>query len=330
MKNMVDLFAELGRCLESFGNDAVSIRAIKEAHIQNGWFVESDMRRAVAAIASQMLVRNKLETWVKPYPIKTTSARRILVVMAGNIPLVGFFDLLCTLIAGHQAWVKPSSKDRALMRYVVDLMREIDPEIPIVWCEESSTLQPDAVIATGSDNTNRYFRARYAGIPALLRGSRQSVAVLSGRESPEQLRGLSDDVFAYSGLGCRSVSLLFVPRGWKTRLQPPAQMNDKYRHNYLQTRAVLTMQGCAFHDLGAAVLVEERSFPHALSRIHYTEYDSLQEVKEWIDMHDSELQCVVTNVLQHSRRADFGQAQCPGLTDWPDDRDVLEFLTSLR
>lgn len=297
--------------------------------MENGWFTEHDIRRAVAAIASQMLARERLEEWVAHYPIPVASPRRVLVVMAGNIPLVGFFDLLCTLVAGHEAWVKCSSKDRVLMEYMVALMREIDPEVPIVWARERQSEQPDAVIATGSDNTNRYFRARYAQIPALLRGSRQSVAVLSGRESHNQLQGLADDIFAYSGLGCRSVSLLFVPRGWSGALQPPRQMNEKYRHNYLQTRAVLTMQGIPFRDLGSALLVHERAFPNALSRIHYAEYDSLQEVEQWLQLHDNELQCVVSEVVDHSRRVGFGQAQSPGLTDWPDERDVLEFLSAL-
>lgn len=330
MKNTLNLFVELGRRLTRFGADPASQQVIDKARMENNWFSEYDIRRAVEAIAMQMLIRERLEPWMAHYPIPVVAPRRILIIMAGNIPLVGFFDLLCTLIVGHEAWVKCSSKDRVLMEYIIEQLRGIAPQVPIVWARERETERPDAVIATGSDNTNRYFRARYARIPALLRGSRQSVAVLSGDESPTQLRGLADDVFAYSGLGCRSVSLLFVPRGWDGVLKPPPQMNEKYRNNYLQTRAVLTMQGIPFRDLGAAVLVKERAFPNALSRIHYSEYDTLQEVEEWLRLHDNELQCVVTESVTHSRRVDFGQAQSPGLTDWPDERDVLEFLTTLR
>lgn len=327
MKNRLDIFVELGRRLAGFGSDELTKRCMEEAHDQNNWFSESDVRRAVGAIASQMLVREKLETWVQPYPLPVAEQRNVLVVMAGNIPLVGFFDMLCVLMAGHRAWVKCSAKDRVLMEYVVGLLREIEPEVPIFW-SDGGDLRPDAVIATGSDNTNRYFRTRYAGIPSLLRGSRQSVAVLDGGESQEQLQGLADDVFAYSGLGCRNVSLIFVPRGTVLKL-PVRQMNDKYCHNYLQTRAVLTMQGIPFEDLGTAVLVEERAFPNALSRINYSYYDSLQEVEDWLRMYDDELQCVVSQCVGHSRRVGFGVAQAPRLTDWPDDRDVLEFLATL-
>ena len=186
----------------------------------------------------------------------------------------------------------------------------------------------DAVIATGSDNANRYFRAHYAGIPSLLRGSRQSVAVLSGHETPEQLAGLADDIWAYSGLGCRSVSLIFAPEGYESALQIPS-VNDKYINNYRQQRALLEMQGRSFVDLGCAVAVEQCAFPAALSRIAYAHYATLDEVAAWLAGHDGELQCVVTGCLPHSRRAGFGCAQSPALTDYPDDRDVLAWLAAL-
>lgn len=184
------------------------------------------------------------------------------------------------------------------------------------------------MIATGSDNANRYFRAQYAGIPALLRGSRQSVAVLSGRETPEQLRGLADDIWAYSGLGCRSVSLLFLPEGYEPKLEMP-DVNPKYINNYRQEKALCEMSEPPYVDFGRAVAVEQREFPAALSRIAFVRYKTPEEVTAWLTQHDNELQCVVTTLLPHSRRVDFGRAQSPSLTDWPDDRDVLEFLCGL-
>ena len=246
--------------------------------------------------------------------------------MAGNIPLVGFFDLLCVLVSGHGCLVKPSAKDSVLMEHVVGLLREIDPSAPVRLYDGTSPV--DAVIAAGSDNANRYFLAHYAGIPSLLRGSRQSVAVLSGRETPEQLAGLADDIWAYSGLGCRSVSLIFAPEGYEPALQIPS-VNDKYINNYRQQRALLEMQGRSFVDLGCAVAVEQCAFPAALSRIAYAHYATLDEVAAWLAGHDGELQCVVTGCLPHSRRAGFGCAQSPALTDYPDDRDVLAWLAAL-
>ena len=326
MKSAIELFSALGRRLADFGGDAPTQEVAERACRANGWFTPADVRRAVAAIADGMLRRDRLETWLAPYPVPVAVPRRVLVVMAGNIPLVGFFDLLCVLAAGHRCLVKPSAKDRVLTEYVVGMLRELDPEVPVGFCDGSSPV--DAVIATGSDNANRYFRAHYAGIPSLLRGSRQSVAVLSGRETPEQLAGLADDIWAYSGLGCRSVSLIFAPEGYEPALQIPP-VNDKYINNYRQQRALLEMQGRPFVDLGCAVAVEQCAFPAALSRIAYAHYATLDEVVAWLAGHDGELQCVVTGCLPHSRRAGFGCAQSPALTDYPDDRDVLAWLAAL-
>lgn len=328
MKNAIDLFSELGELLRGFGNDAATCAVAKTACAANGWFTAAEIRRAVRAIAEGMLQRDKLEAWLAVYPaVPVSKPRRVLVIMAGNIPLVGFFDLLCVVVSGHACLVKPSAKDTVLMEYIIGILHKLDASVPVRLYDGSSSV--DAVIATGSDNANRYFRTRYAGIPSLLRGSRLSVAVLSGRETPEQLAGLGDDIWAYSGLGCRSVSLIFVPQGYEPTLRMPV-VNDKYRNNYLQNRALLTMQGKPFVDLGSAVAVEQRAFPTALSRIAYAHYDSLDEVAAWLAGHDDELQCVVTESLSHSRRTGFGLAQSPALTDYPDDRDVIAWLAALN
>ena len=326
MKHAIELFSELGRRLERFGEDAASREVIARACGANGWFTPAEVRRAARALATEMLTEERLREWLAAYPLPVARERNVLVIMAGNIPLVGFFDLLCVVAAGHRCLVKPSAKDRVLMEYVVTQLLDIDPGARVVLYD--GTQPVDAVIATGSDNANRYFRAQYAGIPALLRGSRQSVAVLSGRETPEQLRGLADDIWAYSGLGCRSVSLLFLPEGYEPKLEMP-DVNPKYINNYRQEKALCEMTGTPFVDFGCAVAVEQQEFPASLSRIAYSRYGTTEEVAEWLAEHDDELQCVVTTLLPHSRRADFGRAQSPALTDWPDDRDVLEFLCGL-
>ena len=326
MKSAIELFSALGRQLADFGRDAHSQEVADLACRANGWFTPADVRRAVAAVAGDMLDHERLDQWLSAYPVPVAAPRRVLVVMAGNIPLVGFFDLLCVLASGHRCLIKPSAKDRVLMEYVVGLLRDIEPQVPVEFYDGAAPV--DAVIATGSDNANRYFRTRYAGIPALLRGNRQSVAVLSGDETQAQLRGLADDIWAYSGLGCRSVSLLFVPEGCDLRLQMPA-VNEKYRNNYRQQKALLTMTGHPFRDLGNAVAVEERAFPAVLSRINYTCYKTLGEAEAWLAAHDAELQCVVSECVSHSRRTGLGGAQSPALTDYPDDRDVIAFLAAL-
>lgn len=163
MKSAIELFSALGRRLADFCGDVPTQEVAERACRANGWFTPADVRRAVAAIADDMLRRDRLETWLAPYPVPVAVPRRVLVVMAGNIPLVGFFDLLCVLAAGHRCLVKPSAKDRVLTEYVVGMLRELDPEVPVGFYDGSSPV--DAVIATGSDNANRYFRTQYAGSP---------------------------------------------------------------------------------------------------------------------------------------------------------------------
>ncbi|MEG2614611.1 MAG: acyl-CoA reductase [Alistipes sp.] len=327
MKNAIDLFSELGERLMQFGSEAASRRAIEQARQANEWFTETDIRQAVNALRTEMLQRCKLEKWLAAYTLPVTSPRRVLVIMAGNIPLVGFYDLLCTIAAGDHCVVKPSSKDRVLMNYIIALLREINPGIAVSYYTDNEAI--DAVIATGSGNANRYFKSHFATLPSLLRGSRQSVAVLSGEETKTQLQGLAQDVFAYAGLGCRNVSLLFVPRGHEVPLQIPS-MNPKYHNNYLQTKALLEMTNAPFRDLGGAVMVEQRDFSTALSQLNYAYYDHLSEVSAWLATHEQEVQCVVSTTLPHSRRVDFGQAQSPTLHDCPDERDVVDFLLRIN
>ncbi len=331
MKDVITSLVELGRRLMSFGDDAPTQLVVARACADNGWFTPTDIRRAVRTVARDMLQRDRLEAWLARYrPVTALPpvSRRVLVVMAGNIPLVGFFDLLCVVASGHHCVIKPSSKDRVLMEYVVDLLHQIDAEIPVGFYD--AEMPVDAVLATGGDRANRYFRTQYAAIPALLRGNRHSVAVLSGQENDTQLAGLSDDVWAYSGLGCRSVSLIFLPENRELHLSAPQDINPKYRNNYLQQKALLAMNGRPFLDLGCAVATEERGFPEALSRICYTHYQTPEEVETWLAEHDDELQCVVSECIDHPSRVDFGQAQSPSLTDFPDRRDVMAFLGRLK
>ncbi|MDE6046352.1 MAG: aldehyde dehydrogenase [Alistipes sp.] len=324
MKERIGLFVAWGERLRRLGEDERTARVVAEACRANGWFTPDEVRRAARAIADGMLRREALETWLAAYSLPVAVPRRVLVVMAGNIPLVGFLDLLCVVASGHRCLVKPSSKDRVLMEYAVGQLQELDPEAAVEFYD--GTAPVDAVIATGSNNARRYFRSRYAGIPTLLRGSRQSVAVLSGAETPEELAGLADDIAAYSGLGCRSVSRLFLPEGYRLQLPlPPA--NPKLRNDCLRSRALLTMQGRPYIDLGSRLAVEEEEFPASLSRIAYSRYRNLAEVEAWLAAHDEELQCVVSKCVSHSRRAGFGCAQSPSLYDWPDERDVLRWLT---
>ena len=330
MKSTVQIFSELGVRLAEFGSNEASRSVIARAVAENEWFSVGDIRYAVEAIRREMLDAEKVEHWLSHYPfVCSREAKRVAIIMAGNLPLVGFFDLMCVLASGNIPCVKPSSKDGVLEEYVEHLLCEIEPKLRIEKYVEG--VEYDAVIATGGESANLYFRSAFTGIPCLLRGSRHSVAVLSGKESEADICGLADDVFVHSGLGCRNVSLVFVPKGCKFSL-PTRKMCRAYHNNYLQCRALLTMQGVKFDDLGEAVVVKQSKaeFPRFLSQINIVEYSNLEDVKQWLTANDNLLQCVVSYIDGlHSRCVPFGQAQSPTLFDYADERDTMQFLASI-
>ena len=308
----------LGEQLTRFGDDDASNRIIDEAIAANGWFTRTDILRAVEAIRTEMLDSEKLMAWLSHYT-KAVEPKRVAVIMAGNIPLVGFFDLLCVVAAGHECHLKPSSKDSVLMRYVVEQLRDIEPNIAIYDYSADATY--DMAIATGGDDANAYFRAHFAGTRTLLRGSRHSVAVLNGNESAEELQALHNDITAYSGLGCRSVSMLFVPRGYVPDFKRGEAENVKLRRNIQAMRATLTIEGAEFWDARAFIMRRGEDFAQSLAVVTLRDYSDIEEVKKWIEENAEHIQCVVS-------RTDipFGRAQYPALTDYADGVDTMCFL----
>lgn len=355
---MTDVFVALGGQLTELPAEVVA-RAVAA----NPWFTERDVRRAARAIAERMLDGDKLREWLGRYTPPAISAdtpgersceessfdkcifrdlsfdgripesgfpgayslvggspgrKRVGVVMAGNIPLVGFFDMLCVLAAGYECRYKPSSKDAVLMDWVAE---QLAVSLPV---RRWDCGRVDALIATGSDNTRRLFEGRFAGLPTLLRGSRGSVAVLDGGESDEELRALADDIFSCSGLGCRSVSRLFLPAGYDIErlaeiLNEHGAPSEGYRNNFLQRRAVLAMQGAKYTEGDFFLLREADGFPDYISEIRY----GFGDAEQWLAAHRDEVQCVV------GRDVPFGEAQLPGLTDYADGIDIMKFLMGL-
>ncbi len=319
---MIDIFVKLGTMLTRGVPTDVATRAVDT----NNWFSRSEIEYATRAIAETMLTREKIESWVAAYPTlrRRTTPNRVLIVMAGNIPLVGFFDLMCVLISGDEAWVKPSHKDRVLTEWIIEQLKEIEHSIPIFIYDGEST--PDRVIATGGDSAVRHFGELFSDVKTLLRGSRHSVAVVG---KGDDLKGLEQDIYLYSGLGCRNISMIFVPQGYDlSRIPKPKDINPKYHNNYLQNRALLTMTRAEFYDNGVSCLLRDDHFPQRLSTISIVEYDHIEEIEKWLTEQDNELQCVVSksSLITHPRRVDFGEAQRPTLSDYADGVDTINFL----
>ena len=320
MKSFADIFSELGVALSAIP-DAV----IAQAEAENEWFCQ--IGTAIEAIRVQMLDKAKFSEWLALYPTTPHAPKRVAIIMAGNIPAVGFADLLYTIASGNIPVIKYSSKDRVLMEYIVSQLQAIEPQLVIEQYDGGAV---DAAIATGSDSATLHFRAMFGDIPTLIRGSRHSVAVLTGCESGKQLEALSRDIFTYSGLGCRNVSLIFAPKGYDFTLTVP-NMPAGYKNNYRHARALLTMQGVPFTDHNGALTAEGRAaFSRHISCINICRYSSLAEVEQWLTENDHRLQCVVSAQNLHPRTVDFGMAQYPRLNDYADDVDVMKFLLTLH
>lgn len=306
---------------------------IAAAVARNPWFSRDSATLALRAVIAQMLDPEKLSRWLKAYDALTPpTPKTVGIIMAGNIPLAGFFDLLCVCVCGHRCAVKPSSKDKVLIDYVIGRLMEADPTLGIETLSDDTP--PDALIATGSDNTNCYFRARYAGIPTLLRGSRTSIAVLSGTESDGELEALARDTFQYNGMGCRNVSHLFIPEGYNVDrlsriLSAYPMASAGYLGSYRQARAMALLNGDDFRDGGFFILNRKQGISPILSELYYSYYSGQEEVYEWLRAHEKEIQCVVSASVDHPRRTGFGQAQEPALDDYPDGIDTIHFLHTI-
>ncbi len=337
---MIEVLTELGRRLIS---DRASLIANHESPIANH---ESRIANhdgfAACNLARDMLARGALGAWLERYPgLPVARPRDVLVIMAGNVPFVGMHDLICVLAAGHRAIVKPSSRDRLNMEWVVAQLLDIDPRLPLSIFNFQFSINPHAVIAMGSDATVAAITARYPAIPTLLRGSRSSLAVLTGRESEDELEGLADDVLLYSGLGCRSVSLVWVPRGYDfgllgevlARREPT--LPDPWRGSLRQTRALFKMTATPHIDTGAALFVETPDFPARPGVVNYISYDTPAQPAEWIAEHKDDIQCIATNFpfsifnFPFPRPVRLGRTQRPGLGDYPDGRDTMRFLMEI-
>lgn len=302
------------------------------AHAANGWFTAEFIETAVKQIAAGFLQRDALAGWARRYdvPDEQVAPRTVGVVMAGNIPLVGFHDLLCVFISGHKQLVKLSTRDEALMRHLVERLEALDAEVAN-WIGFAERLNGcDAYIATGSNNSARYFDYYFGKYPHIIRRNRTSVAVLTGEETWEELEALADDVYRYFGLGCRNVTQLLVPENYDfLRLLEAFRkyhyLTDltRYKHNYDYQLTLLILNKKYYMTNESIILTENDSPFSPISVLHYTYYRP-GALPSLLSGEQGDIQCVVGRGY-----ADFGSAQRPGLEDYADGVDTMAFLRSL-
>ena len=305
----------------------------------NPWFTIQNQQLAVRAIAEQMLDPGKLEQWLSAYNIpEETKPQTVGLVMAGNIPLVGFHDLLCVFVAGHRAMIKLSDKDQYLLPYLLKLLGRIDNRTEDYFQVVDKLQGFDAVIATGSNNSARYFEAYFGKYPHIIRRNRNAVAVLDGQESEEELRALGRDVFQYFGLGCRNVAKIYVPRnyGFNALLEALYEHRDlvlhsKYKNNFDYNYALFVLNKVKYQANSCILLTENKAIASHIAGLHYEYYDDLEAVKNEMEERASEIQCIIARKeLLPIKTYPFGQAQSPELWDYADGVDTMDFLRKLN
>lgn len=343
-------FAELGKFLKQFSQDITTknnevqyndiffddfIKLIQLSQSHNRWFTPEQVYFAVQSWAEALTTEN-LDKWLDNYIINYTQPKTVALVLAGNIPLVGFHDFLSVLVTGHKALVKLSSNDQKLLPFLAKYLIGVEPNLKNrIEFTEGKLENFDAVIATGSNNTSRYFEYYFKDKPSIIRKNRNSVAVLTGNETKEELTALGEDIFRYFGLGCRNVSKLFVPQGYDFTAFFEAVFAygnvihyEKYANNYDYNKAVYLMSNFKILDNGFLTLKEDAGYSSPISSVFYEYYNSPEELKAKLESENDQLQCVVGNINGIDTIA-FGQTQKPQLWDYADNVDTISFLTKI-
>ena len=349
LEKRIEAFSKLGDFLEQFSRNKIEQHnnvshnelffdsfnlQIKRAKEYNGWFTEDNVLFAFESW-SNLLTKSKLTDWISSYTIHKLSSKTIAIIMAGNIPLVGFHDFLSVLLSGHRVIVKQSSNDKHFLPLMAKYLEYVEPQFKgkIKFTEEKLS-GFDAAIATGSNNTARYFEFYFGKKPNIIRKNRNAVAVLTGNETIDELTKLGEDIFRYFGLGCRSVSKLFVPnnydfdRFFKAIYGYSDIMNYiKYQNNYDYNKAVYLMSEFKLLENGFLMLKEDTSYSSPIATLFYEYYDDLAPLKRKLMIDADHIQCVVSNSIENA--IPFGKTQQPSLTDYSDGVDTIEFLGSV-
>lgn len=350
-KKRIDAFIELGKQLRevlnssSPGNLSIAgkslFKEINESPSKNPWFTTENVKNALMGL-SVMLEEKKMREWLKDYSIQDhPNPLKVAAVMAGNLPAVGFHDFMCVLLSGNHFLGKLSGQDKGLPVKIASLLTEIEPDfLSMIEFTEERISGFDAVIATGSNNTSRYFEYYFGKYPHIIRRNRNSIAILDGNETSGELEALSDDIFMFFGMGCRSVSMVFIPDGYNLKLLLKSfskweflKDHHKFYNNYEYQKAIFLVNGTQHLDTGFALIKEDISIASPLAVLHYHKYKSLADVNDILKYQKENIQCVVTRQgfhVKENEKVDLGEAQNPGPSDYADGVDTLDFLLELN
>jgi hypothetical protein len=332
-EDRIAAFEKLGKYLNAI-DEAGFTQVAQKARNENSWFTEQSIRQAIKG-AARYLTNDRLAKWLSGYDFSDRKPRVVAVVMAGNIPLVGFHDLLCILISGHHIQIKLSSKDTTLLTFILKTLTTLEPRFKGAISIVDRLKDFDAVIATGSDNSARYFEYYFSKYPAIIRKNRTSVAILTGFESEEELFTLGADVFSYFGLGCRNVSKIFIPEGYEfPKLlkcwQPYEEVliHHKYHNNYDYQKSILLVNRVHHFDNGFVLLQQSEKLVSPIAVLYYEVYKNWESLLSTLKTNESKIQAIVGNAKPATVK--IGQAQSPEVWDYADQIDTLKFLQELN
>ena len=351
LEKRIHAFVELGNVMgqaadsytstdNAFANQYPELYAsLQAAHQQNPWFTPGNIAFALSAW-KDTLNDEALASWIKAYKpgITTTQPKQVAVIMAGNIPLVGFHDFMCTLMAGHSLIGKLSSNDKVLLPAIANVLCSIEPSFKKKIEFTEGTLKDfDAIIATGSNNTARYFEYYFSKYPHIIRKNRNGVAVLSGNEGIEAFKKLGSDICTYFGLGCRNISKVFIPEGFAPeKLYAVAEPYNKilfdhfkYMNNHSYHRSIYLLNTTPFLDNDAFIITESEQYSSPISVLYYEYYKDIETLKQKLMLDDELIQCVATDAFTGEKTVPLGCTQSPGLSDYADGIDTLKFLIEL-
>ena len=332
---LIQILTELGRQL--LQPDETLLGIIQSESSYNAWFTPESVLQAVTA-TGHALTQPNLEQWLNAYTLTEHEPQKVGLILAGNIPLVGFHDVLCVLVSGNIALIKASSQDARLIKYILQLLVNIEPAIAARYQFTERLEAFDAVIATGSNNSSRYFDYYFSKVPNIIRKNRNSVALLTGHETTEQLHQLGKDVFDYFGLGCRNVSKLLVPKGYNfisffeaIESYHSIGNHHKFHNNYDYNKAIYLVNGNKHFDNGFLIITEDERMASPLAVLYYEEYEDIAAAQNWLTKQSGQIQCIVSSagLKVNNQVVNFGQSQQPALWDYADGIDTMQFLSNL-
>lgn len=307
-------------------------------YAENKWFTKENIIAALQGIRNEYLQEEKLKDWIKNYPINESKRiKKVGLILAGNIPAVGFNDILCVFLSGNISLIKYAEKDKRIIPHLLSVMTTQYPQFTSFFTAVDKLSDFDAVIATGSDNSARYFNTYFGKYPHIIRKNRNSIAVLDGTETAEDIKKLGNDIFSYFGLGCRNVSKLFLPSGYdlESLMEQLHQFNhlalhDKYKNNFDYNIALFLLNKVSFKNNGCIIIHENTAYASRIASLHYEYYDHLYDLETRIKKDEDKIQCVVSHIqLANTKTFAFGTAQCPKLNDYADGIDTMNFLIKL-